>query len=247
MYFEYVRVNDQPVRNFQVFGERSSGTNFTNHLLRQNLNMRPVHCYGWKHGYPSMLSIPSNALIVVVFRNTHDWLRSMYKKPWHTIQSLRQLSFSEFLRSEWQTISDIPGVLPDYDKKNTLNQVLQLDRHPITGRPYNNIIELRNIKTASFLGFLNRGCNVVCTQYEYISANPQDFLQRVASLYDLEFSGDVASVTTHLGTGGFTRHAAPKDFSESDLDFIHEWIDHDQESRIGYDTKQSLSPARGSQ
>ena len=46
------------ITRYQVFGERSSGTNFVKRLLGRNTALAPSEGLGWKHGLPHMAAIP---------------------------------------------------------------------------------------------------------------------------------------------------------------------------------------------
>ena len=43
-----------PVGRYQVFGERSSGTNFVKRLVGRNTALIPTEELGWKHALPHM-------------------------------------------------------------------------------------------------------------------------------------------------------------------------------------------------
>ena len=112
------RACNQPIERLQIFGERSSGTNYLFHLLRKNLKLAnkeewpfghkhfmpwyflPKECFvGPEHIYT--LENSDDTLFVIVFRDPYEWLRSFHKEPHHGADHLFNISFSEFIHSEW--------------------------------------------------------------------------------------------------------------------------------------------------
>lgn len=104
--FEAHREFDVPLRRFQVLGERSSGTNFVSSLIAGNVKISECNHLGWKHAVPHSQFLARDLLVVVATRNPLDWLRSMHRKPWHSANHLRALEFSDFIRTEWETLTD---------------------------------------------------------------------------------------------------------------------------------------------
>lgn len=87
------------VARFQVLGQRCSGTNFLSALIERNTALSPSEHLGWTHGFPSSLFIPSDMLVVIVFRDPFDWIGSLFLRPWHFESSYLQKSFAQFVRS----------------------------------------------------------------------------------------------------------------------------------------------------
>jgi len=129
----------EEISRYQVLGERSSGTNYIDTLLANNLAIKPRSQFQWKHGYPMTHFIPRTHLTIVTFRDPLDWLRSMHKKPWHAPQEMWQLSFSEFLRCPWRTEVD------DWIIRDDLRELRRLE-HPLryaAARVWNHFIRAR--------------------------------------------------------------------------------------------------------
>ena len=136
---EIRRANKTPITNFQVFGERSSGTHIVGRFLMRHTQLKIIHDYGWKHGFPAMPAVAPNHLIVVVFRDAENWMRSMHAKPWHCSPRMQRMEFSEFIRARWDGIVDREDAFP-WTNSGTLNMDLQLDRHPMTGKRFRNMV-----------------------------------------------------------------------------------------------------------
>ncbi len=223
---------------FAVFGERSSGTNFARVLLKKNLNIGPRSDLGWKHGFPHALAYPDEVLIVVVFREAFAWLRSMYAKPWHASAALQRLSFSRFIRAEWDSVvnrADYFGLPPG---SPLIGCALQHDRHPLTGARFGNPIALRNAKLAGFLGLANRATNVAMIRHEALTAEPEAALAVLRESFGLGGPDGFRGVHRKLGARFAPavpdRPPPPGEFSAADRAFVLDRLDLRQEAWIGY-------------
>lgn len=112
---------DCEIKNFQIFSERSSGSNYIQSLLEKNiLNFPHTWHFGHKH-FPLWFEKPiefyncpshlynfegnEHTLFVVIFRNPYDWLQSLNKKPYHASYDLSKFPFSTFIRKPWTLIT----------------------------------------------------------------------------------------------------------------------------------------------
>lgn len=222
--------------HFQVFGERRTGTNFLHHLLDVNLDLNSTTRYGWKHGGPTMPCIAKDALIVVVMRDPIGWLSSLHNRAF--AKSHEGLPFSEFLRREWydeyipknfgHTKWGYGGMHKDRKVAN------QIDRHPVTGARFRNPFELRQVKTACFLGFLNRECNVAIVDYANVRKNPEALISGLSENFNVKRNGPL-QVPERVGAPGKPRpRVAKDDIGEDDIRFIRESLDIEQEMSLGY-------------
>lgn len=236
------RAGSIPVRLAQVVGERCSGTNFLDALLFDNFKLSRGNFYGWKHGFPTFCAAPPAGLCIVVARNALDWVRSMYGKPWHSSPSLRNLGFSDFIRAPWQAVVDKGRYfsLPEADGR--VGQVLQYDRHPITGQEFCNIVQLRNAKLASHLGLLNRNINIAIVRHEDLLSQPGHVLETIAEAFDINKRESFLTIPS--GKFGWnwehrskTIEFVPKSLSESDREFVISALDLSQERLLGYQYK----------
>lgn len=227
-----------PPTHVQVFGERSSGTNFVKRTLGRNTALTPVEHYGWKHGFAQMTGIGARALIVGVVREPVGWLRSMYAKPWHCPPEMQALAFPEFIRAEWATVIDRKRYFEGAGERETVGTPLQQDRHPITGRPFANILALRRAKAAWLLGLGQRGCNLVLCRLDAVQADPQGFVTQVCAAFDLEPGADFEPVTRRLGARFLpnveVRAPLPETLAQEDMAFIRENLDPRLEAAMGF-------------
>lgn len=238
------RVNDVLVTQFQVLGERASGTNLVRKLIEKNLALRHSGAMGWKHAAPRMGVIPADFLVVVAVRNAESWALSMHKRPWHLAPALQQNDFSTFIRSPWHgvvdRVSDFGDLHPDV-RDTAKGQILQYDRHPITGLPFDSLFQMRNVKLAAHLGMLNRGSNLMLVKAETVQDDPEAFVARVSELLARPVKGDnFRGVTRRLGNrfklsvDPAARGETPKEMSAEDRDFMRQALDLKLEEAIGY-------------
>lgn len=229
-----------PPRRFQVFGERSSGTNFIKRLLGRNSTMEPVEDFGWKHGFPMMTAIPEDLAVICAVRDARSWALSMHAKPWHCPPQMQSLPFSDFIRAPWQTIADRKRYFPQIAAQGGQGQPLQHDRHPITGQPFSDLFALRRAKLQGLLSYHRRGCTVVVCRMEAVQAAPEAFLDAVHGGLGLPVrTGPLRPVHKRLGSKFLAavnpRPATPEAFPATDMAFLKQSLDLDIETALGYD------------
>jgi hypothetical protein len=222
----------------KVMGERSSGTNYVKRLFSDNTALQAREFYGWKHGFAQMAAIGANTLMVGVVRDPLAWLRSMHAKPWHAVPALQSLDFSEFIRSEWLTIVDNPRSFRERKDHDIEYVPLQQDRHPISGLPFENLLNLRTFKAAYLLGYRNRECNLVLVRMEYVLEDPLRFLNQVSTQFGLAPVNEVKPIKERLGSrfpaAVENRPQTPKLVSDEDKAFIRSQLDEKVETALGY-------------
>lgn len=234
------RVRSTKLRQFQVLGERATGTNVVRKLIEKNVALERTEGLGWKHATPHMVGIPDELLVVCVVRNAMDWARSMHKRPWHAHPAMQEFDFSQFLRSEWVSIVDRVDDFEEIHPEMSLQgQVLQYDRHPINGLPFENLFQLRRLKLESMLGMLNRGCNTVFVQLEMVQSNPEKFVKLMRRVFQLSSTSErFKPVTRRLGNrfhSGTIRPPTPEQMNDLDRGFMKRQLDLTIESSLGYD------------
>jgi hypothetical protein len=234
-----IRPGSQPLRRFQVMGERSSGTNLVKRLLGRNTALRPSDCLGWKHGFPQMIAIPDDLLVVCCLRDARDWALSMHAKPWHTPPAMQRLDFSAFLRAPWESVADHPRYFPQVAAEGGAGTPLQQDRHPLTGAVFANLFALRRAKLQALLSYLERGCAVVLCRMEGAQQDPEGFTAAIrAGLALPEPAQGFRPVQRRLGSkfrpAIAERPATPARLGAEDLALLRASLDLPLEARLGY-------------
>lgn len=226
-----------PPKQFLVLGERSSGTNLLSVTIRQNLNLTPYTAPIWKHGFPTFPALPEDCLTVAISRRADAWVRSMFSRPWHATGQIRGLEFSEFIRHPWDSVIDNRFMFKAYVDTPLARRPLQYDRHPITGKPFENIFRLRTAKLKALTGLHNRGIDVAFASLETILADPAAYLNGLAAAYDLPPPTAPALPEKRMGGADSWAHrtlAPPTELSAEDHDFMVSQLDTRLEARLGY-------------
>ena len=225
-------------KEFAIFGERGTGTGATVRLIQENLGLELTKQLGWKHGFPTMMGVSRRVLIVVAFRNGSDWIKSLFNRPYHTAKSMQRLSFSQFIREPWRSEVDYPNWLELRDVRHVKDNVLQADRHPITGEVFANPFQLRNAKHAALLGFRNRSVNYVFARHETLFTNPDACLSQIAQTFDLTRPPELIYSSRNVHSGKFEQKRKvliPDPLPEDDLKFMLNEMDQRIEGEIGYE------------
>lgn len=234
------RAHDVTQTQFQVLGERGSGTNLVRRLIDLNCEITRTEALGWKHGFPISVGIPDTLTAVCVFRNAADWAISMYKRPWHAHPDLQALPFSDFIRAEWHAVIDRTG---DFDLVHPELHVdgaeLQYDRHPLTGKRFENLFALRRAKIAGHLGMLKRGCNVTLLRMETVLEAPEAFMFAFQTAYRLtpkteSFRSEARRMGHRWKPSVPDRAPPPERLSEADHAFMVSQLDTAVEAYLGY-------------
>ncbi|RJE86491.1 hypothetical protein D3P04_07130 [Paracoccus onubensis] len=232
--------------DYQVFGERCSGTNYLDQILNENFKIKAVHHYGWKHGFPTMPGIWRQSLCVVITRAPFDWLRRFYRTPYEMDPNMSELGFSEWIRSPWHSICR-PRI-QGWEKwgmqfiPNLGRHPLQLDRHPIEGRAFSSVCEMRTLKYRAWFGLKNRASNFLFIRYEDLNRDPVGLLSDIQSTFQLECRNDSIRDTIERADPPIAhRRDLRRDVGEisaEDRSFVLTQLDPELEARLGY----SLDP-----
>lgn len=236
----HIKTGAQAPHAIQVFGERSSGTNFVKRLIGRNSVLKPTEEMGWKHGFPQMTAIPAHIAIVCVVRDARAWALSMHAKPWHCPPAMQALTFSQFIRVPWLTIADRKRYFPQVQQSGGQGLPLQLDRHPISGLPFANLFTLRRAKLDGLLSFQNRGCTLVFCRLEAVQSAPEQFLSGLHNALEVpSWRQEYRPVVKRLGSRFLpsiaTRPETPKHLKTEDLAFLQNQLHPEQEAALGYD------------
>jgi hypothetical protein len=148
------------------------------------------------------------------------------------------MSFRDFIRCRWDSIVDVAAhfALPDGDPRE--GEILQFDRHPITGRAFGDILELRNVKLAAHLGIWNRDINVVLCSLEYISRASEMFIKRIGQAFALSVAEPFSIPSGHFGWPWRKEFRdvtlPPIGLEPEDRAYVMSRLDLAQEASIGY-------------
>lgn len=245
-----------PITQMFVIGERSSGTNYMSALMLRNFYVDEIRV-GHKH-FPPWYDLPEddykensryytfndteNILFIVIFRNPYDWLRSMHFYPHHADRSLKNLTFSTYIRQPWKiNPNDTTNlkILCSWDK--------YVDLNPMTGEQFPNVLALREAKIRNMLKIRNKASNVYYINYEKARDYPQEVVKEISALFPISPKPVFSPITNYVGPskandkiGNYKpRQYAP--ISKEDLTFINSQLDWKLEEKIGYTQKNSVN------
>ncbi|MCH2164149.1 MAG: hypothetical protein MK098_05795 [Marinovum sp.] len=228
-------------RWFQVLGERGSGTNVVRKTIFLNAKLLRTEGMGWKHGFPMMVAVPSHFIAVAVVRDAEAWAISMHKRPWHLSPLAQHRGFSDFIRAPWEGIIDRPedfSIMHPELVTGSEGRALQLDRHPITGKPFENLFALRRAKLAALVGLLERDISVVLVRMESVVNAPQLFMERFRTTTCVAAKRDFWRAPNRRMGNNFSRSVpippTPKEMPEVDRAFMRSELDLDLEAALGY-------------
>ncbi len=239
IYFESTKVKARGIDRFQMFGERRSGTNFVRELVQTNFNVQTTWRFGWKHGIPHFPVLPKRCLFVVVVRDPFDWAVSLFNGAYEAHPVVKNRDFDAFLREEWvgqfrPAKSPWHKVGYDFDPSVGRGEELQLDRHPIEGRRFKSIFEMRSVKYRSFLGLLERDVNVAIIRFEDALNKPQAVCKKISNTFGLKLRG-FSPVVGHVGPKGLRKGLnRVSELTDHQRAYIFAQLDNDLEHRFGY-------------
>ncbi len=234
---EVLRCSDMPPATFLVLGERCSGTNFLQALIRDNFPLKGWQANIWKHGFPGFHAVPERTILVVTWRNAVPWVRSLYERPWHVTRTMREMSFGTFIRAEWNTVVDDHYMGGKFRGRALLGRPLLQDRDPVTGQMFANLFRMRTAKLNGLNSLRGVGANVVFARHEAVAGNPGAFVSGLGRAFDLEHPGTVVTRAKRMGgidAWAKRTKAPPEVLAEADLDFMTSQLDLDLEARLGY-------------
>ena len=200
---------------FQVYGERCCGTNFVIKLLERNLlETQFTEEFGFKHWFPKpFLQIPSDVLIVHVRRNLKDSLRSLHRKPWHVADQLKNLSFGEFIRTEWHCVwnEDFWRMTPEHED---WGKEMSHERNPLIGDRYPNVVSMRTAKDLHWKHLGERSERYLSIDYDQIAKDPEGTLAHLALQHALVLKEHFEPIVTYKGA--LNEPYQPSHYSEID-------------------------------
>ncbi|WP_299294037.1 hypothetical protein [uncultured Tateyamaria sp.] len=233
------RTGSTPITRYQVLGERSSGTNFVKRLLGRNTGLKPTEALGWKHAFPHMMAVPTDMAVIVAVRRADSWARSMFAKPWHTSAAMQAMTFSDFIRAEWDTVIDRPRYFEGLIEPGTIGTPLQQDRDPVTGARFANLFALRTAKMRAMMSMLDRDCTCIVLRMEDAQANPQNTLARLTAALGTDapvtpFRPVVKRLGSKFKPAVDTRPDLPATWDAADTAHMRASLDTTLEAQLGY-------------
>ena len=181
------------ITNFTIFGERNSGTNYLKRVLSRNLMIPFTQEYGHKHWFIKghqprgrsnlttdnecikSLDDSDETLFIFIVRNTYDWLKSTYKKPYHI--KTKYKNFIQFIEHPYIS----------YELNCPKNHGPTTKTHWLKDKKTNtyfideskNIITLRNKKNNHFYSLRNRVRHFALIRQEHLKEDIEKMIDKL--------------------------------------------------------------------
>jgi hypothetical protein len=230
------------IKNFVIFGERCSGSNFLEEAIINNFHLILSNEYGNKHFFcfhDFSKRNTENTLFIGIIRNPIYWLNSFFANPWHVPNKNRELN--NFLFAEFYSICD---------EKKTANsmysfisngcsethEINRLDLNYKTGAKYKNIFELRKLKNDYLINVMpSKVENYILINYEDLLYNYEDVLENMKNKFRLNMKHPLYKKITYYKKTSVSYKGEKKiAFTPQQIEIIWKHLDMSQENNLGY-------------
>ncbi len=166
--------NFKMIKNFTIYGERCSGTNYLEELIINNFHIDITWEYGWKHFfgfYEFDFNDKNSPLFIGIVRNPIDWINSFSKEQHHIENRLKPIN--NFLFDKVVSVDEFSSII-----KEDLNYV--------TKENYKNIFELRKYKNDYLMNIMpTKANNYILLNYENLRDNTFNVLEQIRIQFNL--------------------------------------------------------------
>lgn len=165
------------ITKFTILGERCSGTNYLEQLIKLNFGLELTWEFGFKHFfYPRDYIDSGNVLFIGIIRNPVSWIKSLYQNPYHLNADLMQNKFNYLNHEFWSLMGDVTHCTTER----------LADRNYETGNRYKNIFELRKLKLKYLTEKMYKNVeNYVLIRYEDLVNNLDNILTMLKENFKL--------------------------------------------------------------
>lgn len=170
----YSTTENYCIRNFTIYGERHSGTNWLERLINRSFRLPITWDYDHKHFFGccdwSKLNNANNTLFIGIVRNIYNWIEAMERIPYH-------------LPSK-----NVMDISPWISNRNIGEHGTFCDSHWYTKEKYKDIFHMRSNKIEFmyiYMPFLVN--NYVFIRYEDLIEYTEYIISIICNLYNLNF------------------------------------------------------------
>lgn len=197
-----------PISQVKIYGERNSGTNYIDQLIRLNYrNFRILDNHfvgaggsGWKHGLPFPHRYHTgDTLLIVVFRELNDWLLSMYYNSYHlrSIPTFGTGDFNTFIRTKFFGLQY--NMLEYYQFGYNPNDI---DKIGFKFEQNKDMFDIRYSKYKEYMNLIHRN-NIAFINLNYLQKHPQLVLEELDTTFGMSkyrINEPFVNVTKHTKT-----------------------------------------------
>lgn len=162
------------ITKFVIYGERCSGTNYLENVIKNNFGLELRNDFGSKHFFcfNNYDGIIDDTLFIGIVRNPIYWINS-FSRELHHIPSENK-SLSNFLHNEFYSVDE------------NSNKIILKDLNYITLKKYKNIFELRKMKNFYLLNVMPKKVkNYILINYESLLYNYEYTLDFIKNKFNL--------------------------------------------------------------
>jgi len=187
------------IKNFQILGERCSGTNYLEKLMLKNFKIESTNKYGHKHFFGiSDYKNSDETLFIGIIRNPHTWANSLYKNPWHISSNLNEIE--PFLNNEFVSLNEKGEII---------------DKNIYTGEIYKNIFESRHIKLKFLIEDMKlKVKNYILIKYEDLRDNFENTMSKIKN-FNIDIKKGIKfplNIETYKGWNGGNKFEISYDY-----------------------------------
>lgn len=209
------------IKNFTIYGERHSGTNFLEQIVKSCLGLPVTWEFGWKHFFGfapvNQLYNAKNTLFIGIVRNPYDWIQSMSIVP-HHIPNNNKRRIEKLINNEW------------YSVQHESDREIMQDRNYITFERYHNIYDMRKHKLKYLYDIMpNIVSNYLLITYDDLIKNVNFYLKTISKRYNLYLSH----------TDVFVESKNPYFLESSIIEHINKSTDWDEEYKFYFTQRQA--------
>lgn len=219
------------IKNFTIFGERCSGTNFLELAMLANFNVPVTWNYGWKHFFGhSKYENTSETLFIGIVRDPYDWVKSLHRTPWHLNKRLKQGKRHFLYAPFWSTRKPNDSHPERYE--------IAADRHIYEKRRYHNIFECRATKLKYLIETApTKVDNYILIKYEDLKSNYEKTLSKIGDDFNLTKRNEVhfpKEIKKYKKTNRpFVVNRQPSPFTKADI-YDNKLLQRKYEIELGY-------------
>ena len=179
------------LKKYQIYGERSSGTNILEDSLIKNFEAittfngissvtdEKFKKYGHKHWFGNHLDLSDtdDTLFICIVRDPVNWLKSIYRNP-RCFELEMFKSQDTFLTSEVMSLWYVYSKTPISD-----SDMLTCEVNPYTGKRYKNMFDLRHEKIKWMCEDLPKLVkNYIFIRYEDLMSDFQGTMKKIQNM-----------------------------------------------------------------
>ena len=217
-------------KKFTILGERSSGTEILKQFILDNFDIPYTQEFGSTHFfgfYDYKLMFTDETLFLCIVRDPVDWINAFYHNPQYV--PIQNQSLDNFLEKPFYSIwpNEIKN---ESERESTIESIISEDRNIITNKTYENIFELRKVKTEYLTETLPQLIKRhYLIRYEDLLENPKLILENMQSQFNQTRIHNQYKLMTDSDT-----EPTPV-FDDETKQYIWANLDSVQEQLLGYD------------